>query len=198
MDVVHSSILNRDFCGFNEETGFRCRLVHNSRWDLSFQKREIKVIIGKHVNEVERIKKLVELFSAAIKAATAETPRPDVLIVVLPAIIIEKASSASVARQFSLRLQTNIKGGGDELRRAAPAPLGINRHQKEKKFAAGFSDNRLEHLHGAVLQSRRRSVAHARTRPRHLFYRRELLRRARRRSERQVENRDAGFGRAGV
>lgn len=109
VDVVHSSILNRDFCGFNEENGFHCRLVHNSRWDYSFQKRDIEDIVGKHVNEVERIKKLVELFSEGVKLATAETPRPDVLIVVLPSIIIEKASSALVRGNFHYNFRRALK-----------------------------------------------------------------------------------------
>jgi len=109
VEVVHSSILNRDFCGFNEDGGFHSRLVHNSRWDLAFQKREIEDIIEKNGSEVERIKKLVELFTEGIRLATAETPRPDVLIVVLPAIIIEKASSALVRGNFHYNFRRALK-----------------------------------------------------------------------------------------
>lgn len=109
VDVIHSNILNRDFCGFNTESGFQSQIVHNSRWDCSVQKRDIDEIVGKHVNEVARIQKMVELFASAVKTAVAETPRPDVMIVVLPQIIIEKASSALVRGNFHYNFRRALK-----------------------------------------------------------------------------------------
>lgn len=109
VDVIHSNILNRDFCGFNAGSGFQCQIVHNARWDFSLQKRDIEEIVTKHVNQVDRIKKMVELFANAVKTAVAETPRPDVLIVVLPQIIIEKSSSALVQGNFHYNFRRALK-----------------------------------------------------------------------------------------
>lgn len=108
INVTYSNILNRDFCGFNSEDGFHCRLVNNTRWNSTFQKREIEDVIA-IINPVERIKKLVELFSGAVKLVSEETPRPDVIIVVLPPSIIEKAASALVSGNYYYNFRRALK-----------------------------------------------------------------------------------------
>jgi hypothetical protein len=108
INVTYSNILNRDFCGFNAEGGFHCRLVHNPRWDATFQKRDIEDVIN-IINPVERIKKLVELFSGAVKLVSEETPRPDVIIIVLPPSIIEKAASALVSGNYYYNFRRALK-----------------------------------------------------------------------------------------
>lgn len=106
--VTYSNILNRDFCGFNPDSGFHCKLAHNPRWDFSFQKREIDALIEIE-DQLQRIQKLVELFANGVKMIAAETPQPDVLIIVLPPGIIEKASSVLVAGNYHYNFRRALK-----------------------------------------------------------------------------------------
>lgn len=108
LSVTYSNILNRDFCGFNTDGGFRCRLVHNPRWGAAFQKRDIEDVIG-IVDPIKRIKELVKLYSDRIKLVAAETPRPDVIIVVLPPIVLQKASTALIKGNYFYNFRRALK-----------------------------------------------------------------------------------------
>ena len=111
-ETVASEILVKglypDFVGFNQESSFGSRFVYNERWFSYYTKREVHKIcdIGKAAKRVEAAS---DLIMEHIQTVATATPQPDIIIIPIPKMFVDAASTAKVGKGVSLDLRRSLK-----------------------------------------------------------------------------------------
>ena len=84
-----------DFPGLNADGPFASSFVTSSRWQSTFQDRDVRQILER-TSEVERVERATDLLADHVERVATATPHPQVILVCIPDAIFDKASSAQL------------------------------------------------------------------------------------------------------
>ncbi|ASC70349.1 hypothetical protein XM38_012870 [Halomicronema hongdechloris C2206] len=100
--------LSPDFIGINSTTNFASEIVTSDRWVSTFQEREAKAIADTE-SHIERVEKAADLISDHISQIATASPHPSVILVAIPKVLFDKASSAKLPNGNYLNLRRILK-----------------------------------------------------------------------------------------
>jgi hypothetical protein len=100
--------LTPDFVGMNPDSPFATTTVTSERWRSTFQEREAKVI-AEHADAVQRVERATDLVADHIERLATAAPRPDVILVALPDVLLEGSAVAQLGDGSWLNLRRGLK-----------------------------------------------------------------------------------------
>lgn len=100
--------LTPDFVGMNADSSFATTTVTSDRWRSTFQEREAKVI-AEHVDPVQRVERATDLLADHIERLATAAPRPNVILVALPEVLLEGSTVAQLGDGSWLNLRRGLK-----------------------------------------------------------------------------------------
>jgi hypothetical protein len=100
--------LTPDFVGVSAETSFATTIITAERWRQTFQDREARAIADSS-NPVERVEKATDLVADLIERIATASPRPDVILVALPDVLLEGSAAAQLNDGGWLNLRRGLK-----------------------------------------------------------------------------------------
>jgi len=110
-DAVVEALVKRltpDFVGIAPDTSFATTVITAERWRSTFQDREARQIADGD-NPVERVERATDLVADHIERLATASPRPDVVLVALPEVLLEGSSAAQLGDGSWLNLRRGLK-----------------------------------------------------------------------------------------
>jgi hypothetical protein len=100
--------LTPDFVGMAADTTFATNLVTSERWRSTFQDREARVI-AELPNPVQRVEGATDLVADHIQRLATLSPKPAVILVALPDVLLEDSTAAQLGDGSWLNLRRGLK-----------------------------------------------------------------------------------------
>lgn len=100
--------LTPDFVGMAADTSFATAIVTAERWRSTFQDREAR-LIAEGTNPVERVERATDLITDHVERLATAAPRPDVILVALPEVLVEGSTVAVLGDGAWLNLRRGLK-----------------------------------------------------------------------------------------
>ena len=110
-DAVVEALVKRltpDFVGLAPDSSFATTIITADRWRSTFQDREVR-LIAEGPTAVGRVERATDLVADHIERLATASPRPDVILVALPEVLLEGSSVAQLGDRGWLNLRRGLK-----------------------------------------------------------------------------------------